>query len=66
MKKILLLSGAFLLSVCVAGCHKVCTCEDYGGRIHEYTVEEVDAHAHGNCSEMTEFPIPGNYSYCHW
>ena len=48
------------------GCHKVCTCIDYGQRVQEFTVEEVDQHAHGNCSEMTDFPVANRYSYCHW
>lgn len=61
-----LLAGCIAASVCLSGCHKVCTCIDYGHRVHEYTPEEVDLHAHGNCSEMTEFPVANHYSYCHW
>lgn len=61
-----LLICGLLVSLSLVGCHKVCTCIDYGSREHEFTVEEVDNYAGGNCSLMTEFPIPSNYSYCHW
>lgn len=34
--------------------------------VTEFTAEEVDAHAGGNCTEMRDFPIENRYSYCHW
>lgn len=65
-KKIYVLMGMTLVGMVLSGCHKVCSCTGYDGRVHEYSAEEVDEHAGGNCSEMTEFPVPSNYSYCHW
>ncbi len=61
-----LLAGCIAVCVSLTGCHKVCTCIDYGQRVQEFTAEEVDQHAHGNCSEMTDFPVTNRYSYCHW
>ena len=61
-----LLAGCIAVSVSLSGCHKICTCTDYGGREHEYTPDEVAAHAGGNCSEMVDFPVVSHYSYCHW
>ena len=55
-----------LAACCLSGCHKVCTCTDYGGREREFTSDEVDEHAGGDCSEMINFPILNHYSYCHW
>ena len=52
-------------SLCCS-CHKVCTCIGYDAMETEFTVEEVDAHASGNCTEMRDFPIENRYSYCHW
>ena len=61
-----LLALGFLVTLTLAGCHKVCTCVGYDYTEHEFTPEEVDAHGSGNCSYMRDFPTYDRYSYCHW
>ncbi|MBQ8703324.1 MAG: hypothetical protein IJ524_02985 [Bacteroidales bacterium] len=65
-KRGLILGVMCCVALMFASCHKVCTCTDYGGREREFTADEVDDHAGGNCSEMVNFPILNHYSYCHW
>ena len=65
-RSLYLIASCLFISLFMTSCHKVCTCTGYDGREHEYTSDEVDAHAHGNCSDMTDFPITNHYSYCHW
>ena len=60
------LAFCFLAICCFSGCHKVCTCVGYDYTEHEFTPDEVDAHASGNCSYMRDFPTQDRYSYCHW
>jgi len=50
----------------MTGCHKVCTCIGYNSYEYEFTPEEVDEIAGGDCSAMSDFPIANHYSYCHW
>lgn len=65
-KKWLLPGVICCVALMLVSCHKVCTCTDYGGREREFTADEVDDHAGGDCSEMADFPILNRYSYCHW
>ena len=53
----ILLAALLLASGLCCSCHKVCTCTDYGGREREFSADEVDDHAGGNCSDMVNFPI---------
>lgn len=64
-RKIAILTLA-VATLALSGCHKSCTCVGYNSREHVFTADEVSTHASGNCSAMTDFPIPNRYSYCHW
>lgn len=60
-----------LLCCCVAalfatGCHKTCRCLGYDGGEYDYTADQVDEIADGNCSTMIYQADTRYYSVCNW
>ena len=65
MKRFVIVCVGLVALLCV-GCHKTCVCAGYNGLVTEFSADEVDAHADGNCYQMRNYPMDDQYSYCHW
>lgn len=65
-KKIAGVLIAAIVSLGVAGCHKICTCSGYDGLEYEFTSDEVDSLASGSCNNMVYRAGIQYYSYCTW
>ena len=68
----ILLLAATLMTLCLTGCRKTCTCIKNNGTSHTFTAEEVKKQ-NGSCQAMkymysdgTYDPMVSYYSVCEW
>lgn len=65
MKKLAVVC-CFAVALMATGCHKTCRCMGYDGGEYDYTAEQVEELAGGNCSTMIIQADTRYYSVCNW